>query len=405
MKYVSQPLKRFQILVGANASGKTTFLDTVAFCADLLNRGLEDTIKSRADDFRDLIWLNEGLDFEIAIELEIPPILKENLKGDYNICRYELRIGEKYKGGSGSILAERLWLKQNGEKKQEQQYRLEFPSIVNSPNSIITSGRTPRDWRVVVKKEEGRAQDYFKAETTDWNNPFKLGPYKSAFANLPEDETKFPVATWLKGYLKGYVQTLKLNSEAMRKSTPPGQPTEFRPDGSNLPSVVKALMKRDHRRLNDWIKHIRTALPEITNIKVVQRPDDRFLYFKVRYENGLEAPSWLISDGTLRMLALTLIAYIPGLHGLFLIEEPENGIHPKAVETVFQSLSSVYEAQILIATHSPVILGVANLDDILCFAKTQDGATDIVWGPVHPRLKDWQGDVNLGTLFASGVLG
>jgi predicted ATPase len=87
------------------------------------------------------------------------------------------------------------------------------------------------------------------------------------------------------------------------------------------------------------------------------------------------------------------------------IEEPENGIHPRAVATVYDSLSSVYEAQVLLATHSPVVLNAANTDDVLCFAKDDNGATDIVLGSEHPMLRQWQGEAPLGTLLASGVLG
>jgi len=100
-----------------------------------------------------------------------------------------------------------------------------------------------------------------------------------------------------------------------------------------------------------------------------------------------------------------LPAYLPDLGGVFLIEEPENGIHPRAVESVLQSLSSVYGAQVLVATHSPVILGLVKPRDVLCFARTREGATDIVNGADHPALRDWRGETDLGTLFASGILG
>ena len=113
----------------------------------------------------------------------------------------------------------------------------------------------------------------------------------------------------------------------------------------------------------------------------------------------------MVSDGTLRLLALTLPAYLPGLEGVFLIEEPENGIHPRAVETMFQSLSSVYDAQILLASHSPVILSVADAAQVLCFSKAPSGASDIVLGSAHPALRDWKGETSLGVLFAGGVLG
>lgn len=68
-------------------------------------------------------------------------------------------------------------------------------------------------------------------------------------------------------------------------------------------------------------------------------------------------------------------------------------------------MSSVYNAQILLATHSPVILGLAKPADILCFAKSSSGATDVIRGIDHPALRDWQGETNLGTLYAAGVLG
>lgn len=116
-------------------------------------------------------------------------------------------------------------------------------------------------------------------------------------------------------------------------------------------------------------------------------------------------PSWLVSDGTLRLTGLTLPAYLADLQGIFLIEEPENGIHPRAVATAFDSLSSMYESQVLLATHSLMVLNAAEMDDMLCFAKDKTGATDIVFGSEHPMLQDWRGEVALGTLLASGVLG
>src|SRR5260370_381078 len=122
----------------------------------------------------------------------------------------------------------------------------------------------------------------------------------------------------------------------------------------------------------------------------------------IRYRGGLEVPSWGASDGTLRLLALTLPAYLLDFTGVYLIEEPENGIHPRAVETAFQSLSSVYDAQILLATHSPVIVSTAPASSVLCFAKTPEGATDIVRGDRHPALREWKGETNLSVLFAAG---
>jgi len=345
LRYVQTPLSRFHVLVGANASGKTTFLDVVSFLGTLVSAGLDEAVGETTANFQDLVWGRAGDRFELAIEASIPERLRAKLAGDaFRAVRYELAIGAESDGAKVAILAEKVLLKGQG-------------------------------------------------------------PYKSALANLPADETKFPVATWLKGLLAEGVQKLVLNSQLMRKASPPGQGKGFRPDGSNLPWVIARLKQEAPDRFDQWIAHLRTALPDIRDVRTVERPDDKHRYLVICYGGGLEVPSWVASDGTLRLLALTLPAYITDFHGTYLVEEPENGIHPKAVETVFQSLSSVYDAQVLLATHSNVVLSVADAADVLCFAKTQEGGTDIVSGSEHPKLREWRGDPNLGVVFAAGVLG
>ena len=141
------------------------------------------------------------------------------------------------------------------------------------------------------------------------------------------------------------------------------------------------------------------------DIETVEREEDRHRYLVLTYANGARVPSWLVSDGSLRLLALTIPAYLPDLTGTFLIEEPENGIHPRAIETVVQSLSSMYSGQVLLATHSAIALNMVEPCNVLCFAKDASGATDIVSGNEHPALRDWKrGEPDLGVMFASGIL-
>lgn len=128
----------------------------------------------------------------------------------------------------------------------------------------------------------------------------------------------------------------------------------------------------------------------------------------LKYASGLEVPSWLASAGTLRLLAVTLPAYLPGFRGVCLLKEPENALHPRVAETLLASLSSAYGAQVLLATQSPVLLSLIkpeNVGKVLFFAKTTDGSTDVVSGDRHPALKHWRGHPDLSVLFADGVLG
>lgn len=406
LHYIQQPLDRFHVLVGPNASGKTTFLDTVAFLGKFVSEGLKVAIEERGGNFQDLTWRRTGNYFEIAIEAVIPEKSRELLTDEkkFDTIRYELRIEIDSESKENKIKTERVLLKTN-ESPRSEQLDIKFPVIKEPPETIV--GKKQRNTRTIINKGEN---DNFYSEVhpksgKGWAPSFKLGPQKSALGNLPEDESKFPVSTWFKTLLKEGVQKLMLNSLALRNASPPGQPRGFKPDGSNLPWVINNLAEKHPDKFKSWLEHLQTALPELENVRTVERPDDKHKYLIICYKGGLEVPSWMASDGTLRLLALTLPAYLPELTGIYLIEEPENGIHPRAVEPMFQSLSSVYDAQILLATHSPVILSMVDVDKVLCFARTEEGSTDIVIGSKHPNLKNWHGETNLSVLFAGGVLG
>jgi hypothetical protein len=373
---------------------------------DLLRDGI-DALALRSPNFQDLTWMKAGRRFELSVEAEIPDGLRVRIKresGEPTLVRYELSLGLGAEEAV-SILGETLWLKPADAGLAPIQQRDLFPQLPPCRESILLAAKkkAPAGWKRVVQKSE--ANDYFSAETSGWVAPFRFGPQRLALVNLPEDEERFPVAVWFRHLLSSGIQTLALSGEAMRKPSAPGNPAEFQPNGSNLPWAIERLSRINPERFSQWLAHVRTALPDIENIETIERPEDRHRYLRIVYRTGLAAPSWTVSDGTLRLLALTLVAYLDTPDRIYLIEEPENGIHPRAVETVYQALSSTYDSQILCATHSPVMLSLAEPESVLCFARTDEGATDIVRGSEHPNLKTWKHGIDLGTLFATGVLG
>ena len=336
LRNVDRTLNDFQVLVGPNASGKTTFLDVVALLGDLVTGGLDRVLKERTQNFHDLTWRRSGSRFELAVELAIPPERRKVIeRPSCSIVRYEVAIGTNEGTDELSILAEKVLLKEQDAEPGSVQRKL-FPTEP-PPRATLLTPKGVRNVKTVVNKVSGGNDNFYDETGKGWDHAFRLGPRRSALGNLPEDESKFPVATWLKGALVEGVQSLVLNSALMRKPSPPGQPKRFGPDGSNLPWVVEGLRAGHPDKLEAWIRHVRTALPDITDVRTFLRQEDRHRYLMICYENGLEVPSWTASDGTLRLLALTLPAYLPGLEGIYLIEEPENGIHPRAVESMFQS--------------------------------------------------------------------
>jgi predicted ATPase len=406
LRSVDQELGRFVTLVGPNASGKTTFLDVIALLGDLMRNGgkVADTVLTRSADFDKLLWMGQGPSFQLAVEAALPREVLDKMAEDFQHftrVRYELEIGMDRGENLIVLQHEALWLL-NGMESHPVRHPELFPCPPEAPSTLfLTSGKGRK--RIVSNQPGGNANYYADGRKT-YNPSFRLGRETSALANIPADRDSFHAAPWFRGLLIDGIQSLTLNSQKILQHSPLGLGKRFQPDGSNLPWVI-AELRKDQGRFEDWIAHVRTALPDIMDIETIERPEDRHRYLLIRYEGGAEVPSWLASDGTLRLLALTIPAYLPEIDGVFLIEEPENGIHPRAIETVLQSLSSIYDGQVLLATHSPVALNMLDPKDVLCFAKDATGATDIVAGNLHPALKTWRkGEPDLGVLFAAGIL-
>lgn len=420
LKYVRQDIGQYQILVGPNASGKTTFLDAIVFVRNTITEGLDKAIAELTPNIHDLFWNKTGDRFEVALELALPGSIRNalatngvsNLRSPsatesgtaYSTIRYELAVG--LNGAQEAvILAERALLKDDAHNNALP--RELFPDVTGpTPTSIQYDNLRSK----IVLDRSLTGQKHFQTEVSaPGANAGILSKLKGNYSSIQRllimQEEYFPALSWFLKHLEGGVQKFILNSLAIRKPSPPGQAQQFKPDGSNLPWVLENLKTKHPEKYTDWIAHIQTALPDIEAVNTVLREEDYHRYITIKYNSGVEVPSWMVSDGTLRLLALTIPAYLPDFEGLYLIEEPENGIHPKAMETITQSLSSVYDAQVLVATHSPVVLSLTDPKQVLCFAKTPEGATDIVVGAEHPMLRNWQGREDLGTLFAAGVLG
>ena len=410
LRYVDVSLDRFHVLVGPNASGKSTLLDIVAFLGDMVSGGLEAAVEKRTRNFQDLVWGRPAkqLGFELAVEFDIPDDVKAQLPKEksFELFRYEVAIREDEDGIR--IDSERGLLMPREDDRPRQEV-LEFPAPLDGPGTILLGGGRPGARTILSKSREAR--DNFNVEVSEkagkgWAISISFGPDRSTLGNLPESPERFPVSTRVKRLLENGLQRLFLDSAQMRQPSPPARRREvFAPNGSNLPRVIRQLREENENVFEDWLSHVRAALPEIDDIRVVERDDDRHCYLMLRYGTGVEVPSWRVSDGTLRLMALTLPAYLRDPGKVYLMEEPENGLHPGVMQDVYDALSSVYDSQVLLATHSPIFLSHADLEHVLCFAKDDEGATDVIPARVHPGLRDWQGDPNLSVFFAAGVLG
>jgi predicted ATPase len=110
LHYIRQPLGPFHILVGPNASGKTTFLDVISFLSRMVSDGLDAALEERTSNFSDLTWGRGRSFFELALEAAIPEDRKRSLKKKFDILRYEVKIGVDDETKEVGILEEKVTL-------------------------------------------------------------------------------------------------------------------------------------------------------------------------------------------------------------------------------------------------------------------------------------------------------
>lgn len=374
-------LSSFHVLVGPNGSGKSTFLEALDFVRACLADGPRAAVESRVPDFRDLTFQRKGGRIEVLLQLRVEGAA-ESTAGNLT---YSLKIEAHPE--AGVRVADEL---------------LQFREPAGA-------GRPARDARILGKTRTGN--DFYSREVGRHTDSFDFGRTKLALAQTPPDPKRYATANAVKGFLLDGVRYLQLNSVAMRRPVPATRPSELMLDGTNLARVVGGLLRNGAAQaggletVRRWTEHLRYAMEDLAEIEWRTRPEDNAEYLVLKFAGGLECPSWLLSDGTLRMLAPTLPAFLPGGPRVYMVEEPENGVHPQALEIILKALAAIPSAQVFVATHSPLVVQQAGVEPLLCFRRSGQGGVQILSGARHPALKEWNGVPDLATIFASRVLG
>jgi predicted ATPase len=401
---------KFHVLAGANGSGKSTLLDILILLGDILRRGvtkafLEDASPvgggARARTLRELVHCYRGDYFSFAIEAQLPETIittlverqPESAKRDErrwaNKLRYEVSF-QIFNEVELNVIDEFLYLVPQTSKEPETGWGI--------------GGERPRTWRTIINREGGSPAE-IKAEYEKGNFNFRLGPQDLALASIVPDAHLFPAAIYFREMLEKGSMRYEPNWSILRAPCPPGQPRLIRADGANLPWLVLWLKQDSPARFKRWAQHIHQALPNVVAIDAVEGEEDHHAYLKLDYQGGYSVTSSGLSDGTLRILALTILPYLSAVPPVICLEEPENGIHPRAIQRVLESLSSMYDSQVWLSTHSPIVLANSDLNQVIVMRSDEEGSVQAIPGNEHLRLQDWQGGIDLGSLFAAGVLG
>lgn len=400
---------RYHVLAGPNGSGKSTLLDIPALFSDILNRGLVPAFlekspllgMARAQGFDELIYCRRGEYFGFALEARLPDDVVQDLVAQMSekarvderrwprLLRYAVRF-QVFNSRALHIAGEYLSI---------------GPEYGEATGSLGIEGMLPRG-RTILRRDRGGPAEIVREirqpRTSDLT--LSLEPERLALDEIPSDRKQFPATVWFKELLRRGVLHYRPDIAKLRQPSPSGQPNTLTPDAQNLAWIALELHDSNRALFDSWVDHVQTALPTIEIIEPIEIADLHQAYLKVHYQGDYALTSMSLSEGTLRILALTILPYLSEQPQLVMIEEPEDGIHPQAIEIVLQSLRSLYDSQVWIASHSPIVLAQTKLDDVIVLRYEPLTGAEALAGRTHPQLADWQGTLDLGSLFAAGIL-
>jgi predicted ATPase len=126
----------------------------------------------------------------------------------------------------------------------------------------------------------------------------------------------------------------------MRSDSTPRDVADIGVHGEHLAAFLYGLKAQQPKAFGAVARGLRTVIPSIGRLDVDLDTKRGTLDIQIE-QDGTMFSSRVISEGTLRMLALCSIAVTAGPHGLIAFEEPDNGVHPQRIDRIAELLVSL----------------------------------------------------------------
>lgn len=182
--------------------------------------------------------------------------------------------------------------------------------------------------------------------------------------------------------------------------------TKLEKNGSNIAEYLLEIKDTSPRSFEGIVGTLQVVLPYLRDLQIDLTSElERSLYPQLTEEN-FKVPGWLLSTGTLRILALLALLRHPEPPPLVIIEEIENGLDPNSVHLIVDEIREAVEngrTQIILTTHSPYLLDLLLLDHIVLVERVEGQ-------PVFSRpgddeqLQQWAERFGPGRLYTSSRL-
>jgi predicted ATPase len=373
-------LSPFVVILGPNASGKSNLFDAIRLLSRLADADLRTAVKEMRGEPTELFRRKSDGDFgtkmSFAVEVLLEPEVRDPwgalFKVKHSRVRYEVEIERRRdERGIERLVVTReqaLPILRKDDRWKQKRSRAFTAAFLKSSrqNPWLTTEVAERSVSFKISQDghQGRTRPAEAAEATVLSS---IG------------SVEFPHLYALRAEMRSW-RFLQLDPAALRDPSPIFAAEELEPDGKNLATVLAriqvetATKERPKGALADIAADLAALIPGVVGLSVSEDQEKRNYRIDIELRDGPPFSARVISDGTLRVLALLTILHDPRHRSLVCFEEPENGVHPLRLKTLIQRARELVTdaasedvdpleplTQLLVNSHSPVVLSSLNL--------------------------------------------
>lgn len=365
-----EPLTPLTAVIGKHGTGKSTMFDAFGFLSDCLRSGVEEACDARGRGGFERIRAQGQ---EGPIEFEV--YYKEH--GNARPITYELAI-DMDDSRRPFVLKERLRQRRKGQKTG---WPFSF-LLLNQGKGIAWKGDV-RGRQIDEEKEfdldrlmesiiaDDESEESRETEIVELDDRRRLGI--ATLGSLKQHPRISAFRRFIEGWYLSY-----FTPDAARSLPLAGPQKHLNIHGDNLGNVVQ-FMEREHpRRFQNILKRIANKIPGINSIDTEKTNDGRLL---LRFnDKGFRDPFYAqqMSDGTLKVFAYLLLLEDPSPPPFLCIEEPENGLYHKLLESLAREFREHATgrkggSQVFITTHQPYFVDALEPNEVWILEKSEDG--------------------------------
>ena len=384
----------YTCIAGPNGVGKSNIFDAIQFLSLLTECTISQAalqVRNSGEDTGDIADLffrgtdetNKRLEIaaEMIVNSEVTDDFGREAKASSSFLRYE--VGFRYEqpsattGYLGGLVLEKEVLRTitTGEAWQH----LKFPhSKGKFRDSAVYNNRHSRSGYISTSEEDGQTRIVVHQDGGSHGRG-RPAPAKGATRTIigTENTSTTPTILAARQEMQNW-RILALEPAAMRRPDRYTQGPGIAADGAHIPATLQHFVNfESQENIYATVARRLSYMVPVRALRVARDDVRQLLTLELEETPGMYLRANSISDGTLRFLALAVLAEVSETTGLYCMEEPENGIHPAKLAAMHNLLRDIAIdvdepigldnplRQVIVATHSPYFVQLQKQADLV----------------------------------------